>query len=216
MALLIAVIAGYLIGSISFAVVVSRAMGLDDPRSYGSGNPGATNVLRSGNRQAALLTLAGDALKGAVAVWLARAFAGSLGVDPGAAAVGVALVGLAAFIGHLYPVFHGFAGGKGVATAAGVLLALSPLHGLATMATWLVIAFFFRCPGGGRVRPALLGLPVRGRADGLAGRRDERAAGLATPRQHREAAARRGKPHRRQARAGGTGRRILARRSGAA
>jgi glycerol-3-phosphate acyltransferase PlsY len=83
-------------------------------------------------------------LKGAVAVWLARAFAGSLGVDPGAAAVGVALVGLAAFIGHLYPVFHGFAGGKGVATAAGVLLALSPLHGLATMATWLVIAFFFR------------------------------------------------------------------------
>lgn len=144
MVLLIAVIAGYLIGSISFAVVVSRAMGLDDPRSYGSGNPGATNVLRSGNRHAALLTLVGDAMKGAVAVWLARAVAGSLGVDPGAAAVGVALVGLAAFIGHLYPVFHGFAGGKGVATAAGVLLALSPWHGLATLATWLAIAFFFR------------------------------------------------------------------------
>jgi len=140
MALVIAMVAGYLIGSVSFAVLVSRSLGLDDPRSYGSGNPGATNVLRSGNRKAALLTLVGDTLKGAVAVWLARALAGVLGLDP----LGVMLVGVAAFVGHLYPVFHRFAGGKGVATAAGVLLAIAPLHGLAVVSTWLIIAYFFR------------------------------------------------------------------------
>ncbi len=140
MALVIAMVAGYLIGSVSFAVLVSRSLGLDDPRSYGSGNPGATNVLRSGNRKAALLTLVGDTLKGAVAVWLARALAGVLGLDP----LGVMLVGVAAFVGHLYPVFHRFAGGKGVATAAGVLLAIAPWHGLAVVSTWLIIAYFFR------------------------------------------------------------------------
>lgn len=139
-ATLIAIVMGYLIGSISFAVVVSRLMGLEDPRHYGSGNPGATNVLRSGNKLAALLTLVGDALKGAVAVWLARALAPSLGLD----AMDVMLAGVAAFFGHVFPVFHRFVGGKGVATAAGVLLALSPPVGLATIATWLIIAFFFR------------------------------------------------------------------------
>lgn len=137
---LIAILLGYLIGSISFAVVVSRLMGLDDPRKYGSGNPGATNVLRSGNKLAALLTLVGDALKGAVAVLIARALAPNLGLD----FLDVMLAGVAAFFGHLYPVFHRFVGGKGVATAAGVLIALSPVVGLATVATWLIIAFFFR------------------------------------------------------------------------
>ena len=137
---LIAIVVGYLIGSISFAVVVSKVMGLDDPRKYGSGNPGATNVLRSGNKLAALLTLLGDALKGAVAVGVARALAPTLGLD----FIDVMLAGVAAFFGHIFPVFHRFQGGKGVATAAGVLIALSPVVGLATVATWLIIAFFFR------------------------------------------------------------------------
>ena len=136
----IAILLGYLIGSISFAVVVSKLMRLEDPRQYGSGNPGATNVLRSGNKLAALLTLLGDALKGAVAVWLALALVPTLGLD----FIDVELAGVAAFFGHVYPVFHRFVGGKGVATAAGVLLALSPVIGLATVATWLLIAFFFR------------------------------------------------------------------------
>ena len=135
-----AVIAAYLIGSLSFAVIVSRAMGLGDPRSYGSGNPGATNVLRSGNKTAALLTLLLDALKGAVPVLLVRFFGERFGLGEGS----VALVALAAFVGHLWPVFFGFAGGKGVATALGVLLALNPWLGLATLASWLIIAFFFR------------------------------------------------------------------------
>jgi glycerol-3-phosphate acyltransferase PlsY len=130
----------YLIGSISFAVVVSKAMGLADPRTYGSGNPGATNVLRTGNRKAAILTLLGDALKGVVAVVLARELGPRLGWGEST----VMLAGLAAFIGHLYPVFHRFQGGKGVATAAGVLIAVDPFIGLATLATWLIIAFFFR------------------------------------------------------------------------
>lgn len=136
----LAIVAGYLIGSVSFAIVVSKFRGLDDPRQYGSGNPGATNVLRSGDKTAALLTLLGDALKGVVAVLLAKAFADTLGLDNNL----IAAVGLAAFLGHLFPVFHGFTGGKGVATAAGVLLALQPVLGLATLATWLIIAFFFR------------------------------------------------------------------------
>jgi glycerol-3-phosphate acyltransferase PlsY len=135
-----AVVAAYLIGSLSFAVIVSRLMGLADPRSYGSKNPGATNVLRSGNRWAAVATLALDALKGYLPVFGALLLAPRLGFGEGT----VALVGLAAFIGHLWPVFFGFRGGKGVATAAGVLLALNPFLGAATLVTWVVIALFFR------------------------------------------------------------------------
>jgi len=137
---LIALLLAYLIGSISFAVLVSRAMGLSDPRSYGSGNPGATNVLRSGNKLAAILTLVGDAAKGAVAVLLAQAFAARFGFT----LLVITCAGLAAFIGHLYPVFHRFQGGKGVATAAGVLLALSPALGLCTLGTWLLVAVITR------------------------------------------------------------------------
>ena len=133
----IVLIGAYLLGSISFAVVVSRAMGLADPRTYGSHNPGATNVLRTGNRTAAILTLLGDALKGVVAVLLVR-------FGLGAGEELVTLAGLAAFVGHLYPVFHRFQGGKGVATAAGVLLALHPAVGGGVLLTWLIIAFFFR------------------------------------------------------------------------
>lgn len=137
---LMGVVLAYLIGSISFAVVVSRLMGLADPHTYGSGNPGATNVLRTGNRRAAALTLIGDAGKGAVAVGLAYHLASRYQLTE----IDVAWMGLAAFVGHLFPVFHRFAGGKGVATAAGVLLALSPWLGLATLATWIIIAVFFR------------------------------------------------------------------------
>ena len=139
MSLLFGVVA-YLIGSISFAVLVSRALGLADPRSYGSGNPGATNVLRSGNKIAAVLTLAGDAFKGWLAVYLAQTFAAQYGVGE----AGVALAAFGAFLGHLYPVFFRFQGGKGVATALGVLLAVDLRLGLATLATWLIIAIFFR------------------------------------------------------------------------
>lgn len=139
-AALLGVVLAYLIGSVSFAVVVSRLMGLADPHTYGSGNPGATNVLRTGNRRAAALTLIGDAGKGAVAVGLAYHFASRYQLTE----IDVAWMGLAAFVGHLFPVFHRFAGGKGVATAAGVLLALSPWLGLATLATWIIIAVFFR------------------------------------------------------------------------
>ena len=137
---LLAALAGYLIGSLSFAVIVSRAMGLSDPRSYGSGNPGATNVLRSGNKAAAILTLVFDALKGYVPVVLTLQFGPAWGLGEGTAA----LVGLTAFLGHLWPVFFRFQGGKGVATAAGVLLAINPLLGAATLATWLIIAYFSR------------------------------------------------------------------------
>ena len=136
----LAVLAAYLIGSVSFAVVVSRLMGLADPRSYGSRNPGATNVLRTGNKTAAVLTLVGDAAKGLVAVLLAKALAARFGFGDGT----IALVALAVFLGHLFPVFYRFEGGKGVATAAGVLLALHPLLGLGVLVSWLLIAFFFR------------------------------------------------------------------------
>jgi glycerol-3-phosphate acyltransferase PlsY len=136
--------AGYLIGSLSFAVIVSRSMGLADPRSYGSGNPGATNVLRSGNRTAALLTLAFDALKGYVPVVAVLLLGPRLGLASESVQGIAALTGLAAFLGHLWPVFFRFQGGKGVATAAGVLLAINPLLGLATLVSWLVIAAFFR------------------------------------------------------------------------
>lgn len=129
----------YLLGSISFAVVISRVFGLADPRTYGSGNPGATNVLRSGNKAAAVLTLLGDALKGWVAVWLAQHYA-----DPGMLDITVALAGTLAVIGHMLPVFHGFKGGKGVATALGVLFGYSVYLGLGAISTWLIIAVFFR------------------------------------------------------------------------
>ncbi len=134
------IVIAYLIGSLSFAVIVSRLMGLPDPHSYGSGNPGATNVLRTGNRLAALLTLAGDAVKGWLAVALAERFAWRFGVDD----LGLAGVAVAVFAGHLWPVFFRFAGGKGVATAAGILFAIDWRVGLGTLATWLVIATFFR------------------------------------------------------------------------
>jgi len=137
---LLAALAAYLIGSLSFAVIISRLMGLNDPRTYGSGNPGATNVLRSGNKTAAILTLLFDALKGFVPVLLVVLFGPAYGLGEGTAA----LVGLAAFLGHLWPVFFRFQGGKGVATAAGVLLGINPWLGLATLLTWVIIAFFFR------------------------------------------------------------------------
>jgi len=127
---------GYLLGSVPFAVIVSRAFGLADPRSYGSGNPGATNVLRSGNKTAAVLTLLGDAAKGWLAVWLA----GRLGAGEAA----LASVGLAAFLGHVFPVFLGFKGGKGVATAVGVLLGLHWILALAATLTWLLVALVTR------------------------------------------------------------------------
>jgi glycerol-3-phosphate acyltransferase PlsY len=134
------VIAAYLIGSISFAVVCSRLFGLADPRTYGSKNPGATNVLRSGNKKAAIATLIGDCLKGWFAVWLALRLAPRFGIDD----TGIALVAIAVFLGHLWPVFFRFVGGKGVATALGVLLGLNAWLGVATLATWLIIAYAFR------------------------------------------------------------------------
>ena len=140
MATIVFAIAAYLIGSLSFAVIVSRAFGLPDPHSYGSGNPGATNVLRTGKKLAAALTLAGDTAKGVAAVLLARYFAADYGVD----ASGVALAAFAVFLGHLYPVFFRFKGGKGVATALGILCAINLWLGLATLASWLVIMLFFR------------------------------------------------------------------------
>ncbi len=136
----LAVLAAYLLGSVPFAVVCSRLFGLADPRSYGSKNPGATNVLRSGNKAAAALTLLGDMAKGWFAVFLAQALAPKYGFSDGL----VGAVALAVFFGHLYPVFLGFKGGKGVATAAGVLLALDPALGLITLGVWLTIAFLLR------------------------------------------------------------------------
>ncbi|MBS0307399.1 MAG: glycerol-3-phosphate 1-O-acyltransferase PlsY [Proteobacteria bacterium] len=133
-------IAAYLIGSLSFAVVVSKLFGLADPRTYGSKNPGATNVLRSGNKAAAVLTLLGDCFKGWIAVWLAQKFGPQYGVEDS----GIALVGVAAFVGHLWPVFFKFKGGKGVATVLGVLLGMNVWLGLATLVSWLVVAFAFR------------------------------------------------------------------------
>jgi acyl phosphate:glycerol-3-phosphate acyltransferase len=134
------ILIGYLIGSLSFAVIVSKAFGLPDPHTYGSGNPGATNVLRTGSKLAAVLTLLGDGLKGWFAVFLAQRLAWRFGVDD----TGIAAVALAVFVGHLFPVFFRFKGGKGVATAAGVLFAIDWRIGLGTLVTWLVIAFFFR------------------------------------------------------------------------
>lgn len=132
----------YALGSISFAVVVSKAMGLPDPYTHGSKNPGATNVLRTGNKLAAVLTLLGDAAKGWVAVTIARAVLGDPASESNNLLLG--LVTIAVFLGHLYPIFHGFKGGKGVATAAGILFAISWVLGLATLGTWLIVAFFMR------------------------------------------------------------------------
>lgn len=132
------VLLAYVIGSIPFAVVVSRLMGLQDPRSYGSKNPGATNVLRSGSKSAAALTLLGDAAKGWFALWLARHLAPDLSWPA------YAVAALAVFLGHLYPVFLGFKGGKGVATALGVLLAVQPWLALMVALTWLAVAVVFR------------------------------------------------------------------------
>src|SRR5437763_15208105 len=140
LATLAVVACAYLVGSVSFAVVASKLFRLPDPHGYGSGNPGATNVLRTGNKAAAALTLAGDALKGTLAVWLAY----RLGASWGDASLATAGAALAVFLGHLYPVFHRFAGGKGVATAAGVVFALSLQLGLGVVAVWLVVAIAFR------------------------------------------------------------------------
>lgn len=140
LASVVAALIAYLIGSLSFAVLISRVMGLADPRTYGSGNPGATNVLRTGNKAAAILTLLGDGAKGWFAVWLAL----RLGPRFGVGELGIAAVAIAVFIGHLYPLYFGFKGGKGVATAAGVVLALNPWLALATGLTWVIIAGFFR------------------------------------------------------------------------
>jgi glycerol-3-phosphate acyltransferase PlsY len=136
----LAAVFAYLMGSVSFAVVVSRVMGLADPRSYGSNNPGATNVLRSGNKAAALLTLVLDGVKGWLPVYAVVHFGAAYGLGQGS----VAMVALAAFVGHVWPVFFRFQGGKGVATAAGVLFGINPFLGLATFATWLIVAFFSR------------------------------------------------------------------------
>ena len=152
-------LAAYLLGSISFAIVVSRLMRLPDPRSYGSKNPGATNVLRTGKRAAAALTLLGDAGKGWLAVWLAQLFSPE----------SVPHAGLAVFLGHLYPLFHRFRGGKGVATAGGVLLGFSLWLGLATLATWIAIAGLFRYSSLAALTAALLA-PLYAWALGLEGR----------------------------------------------
>lgn len=163
----LAVMAGYLLGSMSFAVLVSRVMGLSDPRTYGSGNPGATNVLRSGSKLAALLTLLGDALKGSLAVWLVQRWGAPYGLHQEAAAV----VGLAAFIGHLYPIFFRFKGGKGVATFFGVLLVITPQIGLVAALLWLLMAFVSRYSSLASVCAALIApifYLVRWGGDGLA------------------------------------------------
>ena len=137
---LLATVAAYLVGSLSFAVLVSRVMGLNDPRTYGSKNPGATNVLRSGNKAAAAVTLLLDALKGWLPVVAVAWWGEPYGLGDGT----VALVGLAAFLGHLFPVFFRFQGGKGVATAAGVIIGFQPWLGLAALLTWVIVAYFFR------------------------------------------------------------------------
>ena len=134
----------YLIGSISFAVVVSKCMRLPDPHTYGSGNPGATNVLRTGNKLAAVLTLIGDALKGYFAVMLARIMLGDQSLSSTMSSWVLCGVVIAVFLGHVFPVFHGFKGGKGVATACGILFGVNVILGMATLATWIIVATFMR------------------------------------------------------------------------
>jgi glycerol-3-phosphate acyltransferase PlsY len=147
---LLAVVAAYLVGSLSFAVIVSRLMGLNDPRTYGSGNPGATNVLRSGNKAAAALTLLLDAIKGWLPVWAVAQWGAAWGIENA-----LALVALAAFVGHVWPVFFRFQGGKGVATAAGVLIGIQPWLGLATCATWIIVVYFSRMSSLGAICSAV-------------------------------------------------------------
>lgn len=141
---LLLIFIAYLIGSISFAVVVSKCMRLPDPHSYGSGNPGATNVLRTGNKVAAGLTFLGDALKGYLAVVLARAILGDPSLSSYVNSWTLCGVVIAVFLGHLFPVFHGFKGGKGVATACGILFGINPILGIATLSTWIIMAVFLR------------------------------------------------------------------------
>jgi acyl phosphate:glycerol-3-phosphate acyltransferase len=153
----LAVIAGaYLVGSVSFAVVVSKLFGLPDPHSYGSGNPGATNVLRTGNKAAAALTLAGDCIKGFLAVWIAH----RLGASWGDASLATAGGALAVFLGHVYPVFHRFAGGKGVSTAAGAALALSLPLGVSLLGVWLAFALLFRIASLASIAAAVAAPPL--------------------------------------------------------
>jgi len=156
LATLAVVIGAYLIGSVSFAVVASKLYRLPDPHSYGSGNPGATNVLRTGNKAAAALTLAGDAIKGWLAVWLAY----RLGASWGDASLATAGAALAVFLGHLYPIFHRFAGGKGVATAAGASFALSWPLGFALLGVWLAFAVLFRIASLASLAAAVAALPL--------------------------------------------------------
>ena len=141
---LLLILIAYLIGSISFAVVVSKCMRLPDPHSYGSGNPGATNVLRTGNKLAAVLTLIGDALKGYLAVMLARILLGDESLTSTLNSWLLCGVVVAVFLGHLFPIFHGFKGGKGVATACGILFGIDWILGLATLSTWIIVAMFMR------------------------------------------------------------------------
>lgn len=158
------VVLAYLIGSLSFAVLISRVMGLEDPRTYGSRNPGATNVLRSGNKAAAALTLLLDAVKGWMPVWAVAHWGAPWGLGHGT----LAAVGLAAFLGHLFPVFFRFRGGKGVATAAGVLLALEPWLGVAVIASWLLVAVFFRYSSLAAIVAAVFAPLYYGFGDGVA------------------------------------------------
>jgi glycerol-3-phosphate acyltransferase PlsY len=156
LATLAVVAAAYLLGSVSFAVLVSKIFGLPDPHSYGSGNPGATNVLRTGNKAAAVLTLVGDGLKGFIAVALANRLGASWG-DASLASAGAAL---AVFIGHLYPIFHRFAGGKGASTAAGIAFALSWQLGLGLVLVWLLTAALFRISSLASITAAIAAPPM--------------------------------------------------------
>jgi glycerol-3-phosphate acyltransferase PlsY len=151
------ILLAYLIGSVSFAVVVSKCMRLPDPYSYGSGNPGATNVLRTGNKRAAVLTLLGDALKGFAAVVLARIILGEESLGSSLNSWVLCGVVVAVFLGHLFPLFHGFKGGKGVATACGILFGINWVLGLATLATWIIVAKFMRYSSLAAIAAAVFG-----------------------------------------------------------
>jgi glycerol-3-phosphate acyltransferase PlsY len=167
-----ATLAAYALGSLAFAVIVSRVMGLNDPRTFGSKNPGATNVLRSGNKVAAIATLLLDALKGWLPVVLVKWYGKPYGLEEGT----MALVGLAAFVGHLYPVFFRFVGGKGVATALGVIFGISPVLGLAVGASWLIVAYFSRYSSLASLVAAVFGPVYYLFGDGLAWYADGRVA----------------------------------------
>jgi glycerol-3-phosphate acyltransferase PlsY len=168
----LATLAAYALGSLAFAVIVSRVMGLNDPRTFGSKNPGATNVLRSGNKVAAIATLLLDALKGWLPVVLVKWYGKPYGLEEGT----MALVGLAAFVGHLYPVFFRFVGGKGVATALGVIFGINPVLGLAVGASWLIVAYFSRYSSLASLVAAVFGPVYYLFGDGLAWYADGRVA----------------------------------------